>query len=527
MPRLRSAGPAAVLAAVFGLGALAPADLFATSAVVGTGTPASCTEATFAAGISTVNSGGGTLTFDCGAAPHVILVTVERPLAGQIVIDGGDRITLSGALATRIFSVEDQSDVELRDIVLTHGRASAGPGGAVIVSGAGLPGETKLTLYRAAIRDSTTSWWGGGVAATNAEVHVLWSSVTGNEANGGGGGINLNVGVLHLFEAEIADNRSGGSGGGVEFWTGELYMDRSVVDRNTAENVGTPPSGGGMSIRDLSVASIQSSRFAGNWCRSIGGGLHAWGTMELFLLQSAFSSNIALEDVGGGFAVLAPALVQARNLTVEGNVAAAGGGIEVTGALNLANATLSGNRTTFDTGGALRNSGAVTMYHVTIAGNFAKTDGGGIHQFAAGGLELTDVLFSGNIDQFENADDCFFQQAPSVLSFSLWPQATCGNSTANGNHPNTVVALPRLAFSCAGSAGQEQTMTHDLPAAGAAVDNGTCILPGLAADQRSVARPQGLSCDIGAVERLAPSCNGLFLDGFERGTTLAWSASTP
>lgn len=70
-------------------------------------------------------------------------------------------------------------------------------------------------------------------------------------------------------------------------------------------------------------------------------------------------------------------------------------------------------------------------------------------------------------------------------------------------------------------------MTHDLPAGSAAVDSGTCILPGLAADQRGVARPQGLSCDIGAVERLAPSCNGLFLDGFERGTTLAWSDSTP
>jgi hypothetical protein len=526
MPRLRSAGPVAVLAAFLGLGALAPTDLFATSAVVGTGTPASCTEAAFDAGITAVNTGGGTLTFDCGAAPHVILVTVERPLTGEIVIDGGDRITLSGGLATRIFSVQDQSDVELRDIVLTHGRASAGPGGAVIVTGAGLPGETLLTLNRSAIRDSTTSNWGGGIAASNAEVQLLYSSVTGNEANGGGGGVNLNVGVLVLFEAEIADNRSGGNGGGIEFWTGELYMDRSVVDRNAAENSGTPPSGGGMSIRDLSVASIQASRFAGNWSRSSGGGLHVWGATELFLLQSSFSSNMVFEDVGGGLAILAPALVQARNLTVEGNRAGAGGGIEVTGALNLANATISNNLSVVEGGGALRNSGVVTLYHVTIAGNLAQNNGGGVHQFASGGIELTNVLFAGNMDLLGNPSDCFFQQAPSQFQFSLWPQATCGSSTANGNHPNTVVALPRLALSCAGPAGQEQTMTHDLPAGSAAVDSGTCILPGLAADQRGVARPQGVSCDIGAVERLASSCNGLFLDGFERGTTLAWSDST-
>ena len=522
MPRLRCAGPFAVFALV----ALTPATLFATSAVVGSGTPASCTEATFDAGVTAVNSGGGTLSFNCGPAPHLILVTAQRSLTGPIVIDGGGRITLSGGLATRIFWVQDHADVELRDIVLTHGNSSAGQGGAVIVTGAGLPGETLLTLNRSAIRDSTTSFWGGGIAASNAEVQLLYSSVTGNEANGGGGGVNLNVGVLVLFEAEIADNRSGGNGGGIEFWTGELYMDRSVVDRNTAENSGTPPSGGGMSIRDLSVASIQGSRFAGNWSRSSGGGLHVWGATELFLLQSSFSSNMVFEDVGGGLAILAPALVQARNLTVEGNRAGAGGGIEVTGALNLANATISNNLSVAEGGGALRNSGAVSLYHVTVAGNVAANSGGGIHQFASGGIELVNVLFSDNTDELGNPSDCFFQLAPTLLQFSLWPQGTCGNSTANGNHPNTVVTLPRLALSCAGTAGQEQTMTHDLPA-GAAVDNGTCILPGLAADQRGVERPQGPACDIGAVEKSAPSCNGLLLDGFERGTALAWSDSTP
>ena len=521
MTRSGFAAPLALLALV----TLAPAELAATSAVVGTGTPASCTEATFDVGVSAVNSGGGTLTFDCGPAPHLILVTVQRPLAGPIVIDGGGRITLSGGLATRIFWVQDQADVELRDIVLTHGNSSAGQGGAVIVTGAGLPGETLLTLNRSAIRNSTTSFWGGGIAASNAEVRILWSSVTGNESNGGGGGINVNGGVLQLFEAEIADNRSGGNGGGVEFWTGELYMDRSVVDRNTAENTGTPPAGGGMSIRDLSVASIQASRFAGNWSRSSGGGLHVWGATELFLLQSGFSSNMVFEDVGGGLAILAPAIVQARNLTVEGNRAGGGGGIEVTGALNLANATISNNLSVAAGGGALRNSGTVTLYHVTIAGNVAANSGGGIHQFASGGIELVNVLFSGNKDVLENPSDCFFQLAPTLFQFSLWPQATCGSSTTNGNHPNTVVDLPRLAFSCAGAAGQEQTMTHDLPD-GAAVDNGACILPGLAADQRGVERPQGPACDIGAVEKSAPSCNGLFLDGFERGTTLAWSDST-
>lgn len=519
MAKSRSFHSVAVSCVLLASVAILPAALSAASAVVGTGTPASCTEAAFDAGITAVNSGGGTLSFDCGPEPHLILVNSERPLAGQVIVDGGGRITLSGGLATRIFTVQDQAEVELRDIVLTHGRSSAGAGGAVLVTGAGAPADTVLVLTRAAVRESSTSFWGGGIAAVNAELQLRFSSVTGNEANGGGGGVNLNGGILVLFEAEIADNRSGGSGGGIEFWTGELYMNRSVIDRNTAENAATPPSGGGMSIRDLSIASIESSRFAGNWSRSSGGGLHVWGATELFLLHSTFSSNMVFEDVGGGLAILAPAIVQARNITVEGNRAGGGGGIEVTGALNLANATLSNNLSVDAGGGAMRNSGSVTLYHVTVAGNVAANSGGGIHQFASGGIELVNVLFSANTDMLENPSDCFFQLSPTRFEFSLWPQATCGNSTANGNHPNTVVDLPRLAFSCSGA---EQTMTHDLPA-GAAVDNGACILPGLAADQRGVARPQGPACDIGAVEKEAPSCDGLFLDGFERGTTLAWS----
>ena len=112
MPRLRCAGPFAVFALV----ALTPATLFATSAVVGSGTPASCTEATFDAGVTAGNSGGGTLSFNCGPAPHLILVTAQRSLTGPIVIDGGGRITLSGGLATRIFWVQDHAPPRLAPV---------------------------------------------------------------------------------------------------------------------------------------------------------------------------------------------------------------------------------------------------------------------------------------------------------------------------------------------------------------------------------------------------------------------------
>ena len=74
MPKSRSSRSAALPFLLVVLAAFAPAALSATSAVVGSGTPASCTEAAFDAGISAVNSGGGTLSFDCGPAPHLIQI---------------------------------------------------------------------------------------------------------------------------------------------------------------------------------------------------------------------------------------------------------------------------------------------------------------------------------------------------------------------------------------------------------------------------------------------------------------------
>ncbi|MEO7794805.1 MAG: choice-of-anchor Q domain-containing protein, partial [Thermoanaerobaculia bacterium] len=73
----------------------------------------------------------------------------------------------------------------------------------------------------------------------------------------------------------------------------------------------------------------------------------------------------------------------------------------------------------------------------------------------------------------------------------------------------------------------ELTQTHELPDGSAAVDSGGCVLPALAFDQRGVARPQGIGCDVGSVERSEPSCNGLFMDGFEGASFYRWSDSTP
>jgi hypothetical protein len=82
-------------------------DVSAATTVVGTGTPASCTGEAF---VNAVEQVAGVITFDCG--PDPVTLTVPRTarvfnrIAGRdvqrVVIDGGGKVTLSGAGRRRI-----------------------------------------------------------------------------------------------------------------------------------------------------------------------------------------------------------------------------------------------------------------------------------------------------------------------------------------------------------------------------------------------------------------------------------------
>ncbi len=77
-----------------------PADVSKPTAVVGTGTAASCT---FAALKTAVNA-GGVVTFNCGATPVTLLVTatLDLPTTKSTVIDGGNKVTLDGGGTVQI-----------------------------------------------------------------------------------------------------------------------------------------------------------------------------------------------------------------------------------------------------------------------------------------------------------------------------------------------------------------------------------------------------------------------------------------
>jgi hypothetical protein len=77
-------------------------DVSSPTTVIGTGTPASCTGDAFVAAVAN----GGVITFDCGPDPVTIVLTstakVFNDKGTKLVIDGGNKVTLSGGGTTRI-----------------------------------------------------------------------------------------------------------------------------------------------------------------------------------------------------------------------------------------------------------------------------------------------------------------------------------------------------------------------------------------------------------------------------------------
>src|SRR5262245_66035879 len=101
----------AFLAAI--LFAWLPTHVARAAGVVGNGTPASCTEAALTAALA----GGGTVTFNCGG-PKTILVTSQKTINQNTIIQGGGIITITGGLTTRIFFAPSGVSLTLNNIAL-------------------------------------------------------------------------------------------------------------------------------------------------------------------------------------------------------------------------------------------------------------------------------------------------------------------------------------------------------------------------------------------------------------------------
>jgi hypothetical protein len=206
-----------------------PADVSHPTAVIGTGTAASCTESA----LTTAVGQGGVITFDCGSAAVTILITATMNLltTKDTVIDGGNKITLDGGHAVQILNFDSpnfqatETRLTLQHIALVNGKTT--------------PTEV-IPTAPAPCSQGYDDGQGGALFMRDGNLTVIDAVFTGNQAaplgpDTGGGAIYIE-GSLHgaVIVGSTFSNNSGANAGAVGSLFAELDIYNSLFEGNTA-----------------------------------------------------------------------------------------------------------------------------------------------------------------------------------------------------------------------------------------------------------------------------------------------------
>ena len=253
-----------------------PAPRAAAHRVVGHGTPAGCTAKAFRRAVAK----GGVITFDCGPDPVTIVMDQQAEVhntSAKVVIDGGGKVTLSGAGKTRILyqntcekrltwttsHCNDQATPKLvlRNLTFTHGSSTGqlvdgGGGGAVFVRGGRLSVvNSRFTHNRC---DKTGPDLGGAAIRVLDQFHdqpvkITHSTFTGGRCSNGSGLSSIGVSWTvtdSVFRNNKAIGRGanpasagtpGGGSGGAIYLDGDLFtlrLVRTTIEDNVAREGG-------------------------------------------------------------------------------------------------------------------------------------------------------------------------------------------------------------------------------------------------------------------------------------------------
>ena len=402
----------------------------------------------------------------------------------------------------------------------------------------------QLTLINSTVSGNTAFVYGGGIGNIGGTMTLIDSVVSNNTTTGagfGGGGI-FNNQTMTLNRSNISGNRATGNGGGIRN-NGTAVLDNSSISGNAAsENGGGIYSIGAsntMTLRNIAISQNHADRYGGGISNSgimtvtattissntSGGGAGGGGggvinSGRLTLSRSNVSGNQAANDGGGIFNFSA---LQIDSSTISANTTSnyAGGIYNAnSGTSALTGTTISDNRANIGGGGLLNGSGPLTLINSTVSNNRATSSGGGFYNFgtltltnvttyrneaggAGGGLltitgtvRLQNSILAGNPSPVISPDCA---GAVTSLGDNLLGNATgCSYAAAAGDHVGSNGAAIDPHLSPLRDNGGP-TFTHALLIGSPALDaasQGPCP----AVDQRGVARPQGVACDIGAFE---------------------------
>jgi len=277
---------------------------------------------------------------------------------------------------------------------------------------------------------------------------------------------------------ELADGRVTDEDGAGIRSAGDLTLDRVVLRDNTGLTGSGYPRGGGVRmLYTNTLLTVTDSTMSDN-SAAAGGGISAGG----------------LSSQGGGIVL--------RRSLVEGNTASSsGGGVEIGGTAEIEATTFTGNNETNNGGAAFvanpsSEPSTITLRHSTIAGNGPGNIDQGVRVLSGATLEIEGSIFSGG----DFRPTCL---AAGGTITSLGHNVTFGNAAGGGcafTATGDIAGDPGLT-PLADNGGPTETMLPSVSGAALDAGGGACS----ALDQRGVARPQGVSCDAGAVELVRSS----------------------
>ena len=464
--------------------------------VVGNGTPGSCTEAALTAALV----GGGTVTFNCGAAPKVITTSVAQSISADTVIDGSNKITLDGGGTAPFYQVFSGNQLVLRNLTLTRG----GYTGMHALENFGTLVMERVVFQNTATTDSalqnfgtlevtnsqfrglqdTDGGKGSAIHSDGGAVSIANSSFTNNGLLTNlhvGGAIVVDNGYLTVTNSTFSGNQAWDGGAVYVDTTGNAFFERVTFSGNRA-GYGAAIEGNGIRVI------VHDSAFVAN-VATIGDGGAIWMLGgDLDVVASQFHRNEAT-TTGGAVSCYSSNVSIISSSLISNTAGTNGGGIYSICGLNLTNNTISQNRATAGGGIYQAGSGFASASYQTIANNSATTFGGGIYNDDAGGATLSvekSILVNNNVG---NCDGVI-----TSGGYNLTQGTTCGGLTLGTDQQNQSLPL--------GPARNNGGFTlTQLPLAGnAAINSIPSGLCGFSEDQRGAVRPSGSGCDAGAVE---------------------------
>jgi large repetitive protein len=167
---------------------------------------------------------GSIIQFDAAIAGKTIVLstgflTIDKSLTIEGSVSSG--ITLSGGFNSRVFYVDRDIDVTLRNLSIVNGKTAIGGG---IVSGG------NLTLDHAFVGNNEASSHGGGIDS-EGPLTILNSTMSGNVSGGIGGAIRSEAATT-FRNVTIADNSSSGDGGGLYARFGLISIRNTIIANN-------------------------------------------------------------------------------------------------------------------------------------------------------------------------------------------------------------------------------------------------------------------------------------------------------